>query len=54
MRTNRDRKRSRKQTRKRKLQYLRKRLATTTDTAERRPLIEKMQRVSPTAPVPEI
>ncbi|MEA3339992.1 MAG: hypothetical protein U9R15_08505 [Chloroflexota bacterium] len=54
MRTNRDRKRIRKQTRKRKLRYLRDRLAETTDTAERKRLIAKMQRVSPTAPVPEV
>ena len=53
MRTNRDRKRSRKQTRKRKLRYLRDRLAATTDTTERRRLIAKIRRVSPTAPVPE-
>jgi len=53
MRTNRDRKRIRKQTRKRKLKYLRERLAQTTDPAERKRLIDKMRRVSPTAPLPK-
>jgi len=53
MRTERDRKRVRRQTRKRKLRYLRGRLAGTTNPAERRRLIAKMQRISPTAPVPE-
>ncbi len=53
MRTNRDRKRVRKQIRKRKLRYLRGRLAETTKPAERQRLIAKIHRVSPTAPVPE-
>jgi hypothetical protein len=53
MRTNRDRKRIRKQTRKRRLQYLRRRLAQATDPAERQRLIDKIRRVSPNAPVPE-
>jgi len=53
VRTNRDRKRIRKQTRQRKLRHLRERLAATTNAAERRRLIEKIRRVSPTAPVPE-
>jgi hypothetical protein len=53
MRTNRDRKRIRKQTRKRRLQYLRQRLAQATDPAERQRLIDKIRRVSPNAPVPE-
>ena len=53
MRTERDRKRIRRRNRKRKLQYLRRRLALTTDAAERNRLITKMRRVSPTAPVPE-
>jgi hypothetical protein len=53
MRTARDRRRIRKQTRRRKLQYLRGRLGETTDAQERRRLIEKIRRVSPTAPVPE-
>jgi ribosomal 50S subunit-associated protein YjgA (DUF615 family) len=53
MRTNRDRKRIRKQTRKRKLQYLRGRLAQATDPAERQRLIDKIRRVSPDAPLPE-
>jgi len=53
MRTNKDRKRSRKQTRRRKLQYLRTRLAQTTDPTQRKRLIDKMRRVSPDAPIPE-
>ena len=53
MRTNRDRKRSRKQARKKKLLHLRRRLAETTKPAERQRLIAKIHRVSPTAPVPE-
>ena len=53
MRTNRDRKRTRKQTRKRKLRYLRERLEQATDPAERQRLIKKIRRVSPTAPVPQ-
>ena len=53
MRTEKDRKRIRRQTRKRKLRYLRRRLAQATDPAERKRIIEKIRRVSPTAPVPE-
>ncbi len=53
MRTSRDRRRIRKQTRKRKLRYLRERLEDTTKPAERKQLIEKIRRISPTAPVPE-
>ena len=53
MRTNRDRKRARKQARQRKLRYLRERLANSKDPAERERLIAKIRRVSPTAPVPE-
>ena len=53
MRTSRDRKRIRKQTRRRKLRYLRKRLENVTNPIERKKLIEKIRRVSPTAPVPE-
>jgi indole-3-glycerol phosphate synthase len=53
MRTNKDRQRARKQARKRKLRYLRQRLARTADPAERRRLIAKIKRVSPAAPVPE-
>jgi hypothetical protein len=53
MRTEKDRKRNRKRTRKRKLKYLRERLAQATDSDERRRLIAKIQRISPTAPVPE-
>lgn len=52
MRTNRDRKRARKQARKRKIRYLRERLAQTTNPAERRRLIAKIQYISPEAPVP--
>jgi hypothetical protein len=53
MRTEHDRKRRRKQARKRKLRYLRQRLAETSDPNERQRLIAKMKRVSRTAPVPE-
>jgi hypothetical protein len=53
MRTNKDRQRVRRQTRKRKLRYLRKRLEQTTEPAERQRLIAKIRRVSPIAPVPE-
>jgi hypothetical protein len=53
MRTNRDRKRARKQARKRKIRYLRKRLERTTNLAERRRLLAKIRYISPTAPVPE-
>ncbi|HEY74210.1 MAG TPA: hypothetical protein G4N99_13180 [Thermoflexia bacterium] len=54
MRTNRDRKRIKKQVRRRKLRHLRERLAATSNAAERRRLIEKIRRVSPAAPVPEV
>ena len=53
MRTSRDRKRSRRQIRKRKLRYLRRRLAQTTSPSERQRLVAKIHRISPTAPVPE-
>ncbi len=53
MRTERDRQRIRRQTRKRKLRYLRRRLAETDDPAERQRLIAKIKRISPTAPVPD-
>jgi hypothetical protein len=53
MRTERDRKRIRRQTRKRKLRYLRERLAQATTDADRQRLIEKIQRVSRTASVQE-
>lgn len=53
MRTNRDRKRVRKQVRKKKMRHLRARLEQTTNLAERRRLIAKIQHISPTAPVPE-
>jgi hypothetical protein len=53
MRTNRDRKRVRKQIRQRKLRYLREQLAKTNDSAERERLIAKIRRVSPTASIPE-
>ena len=53
MRTNRDRKRARKQARKRKIRYLRERLERTTNPAERRRLVAKIRYISPAAPVPE-
>jgi hypothetical protein len=53
MRTEHDRKQSRKQTRKKKIRYLRQRIEQTTDLAERERLIEKLHRISPEAPVPE-
>ncbi|MBN1811118.1 MAG: hypothetical protein JXA14_04710 [Anaerolineae bacterium] len=53
MRTEHDRKRIRKRTRKKKVRYLRRRLERATDLAERERLIEKLHRVSPEAPVPE-
>ncbi len=53
MRTQRDRDKARRKQRKRKLYYLRQRLARTTDPIERKRLIEKIRRISPTAPVPE-
>jgi hypothetical protein len=52
MRTEHDRKRIRRQTRKRKLRYLRARLERATNPTERKRIIEKIRRVSPTAPVP--
>ncbi len=52
MRTNRDRKRARKQARKKKMRHLRERLAQTSNPAERRRLIAKIQYISPEAPVP--
>lgn len=48
-----DKARIRRQTRKRKLHYLRQRLAQASTPAERKKLIAKIKRVSPTAPVPE-
>ncbi len=48
-----DKARIRRQTRKRKLRYLRERLAQASSAAERQKLIAKIRRVSPTAPVPE-
>ena len=53
MRTEHDRKRRRKQARKRKLRYLRQRLAETSDLNEKQRLIAKIQRVSRAAPVPQ-
>jgi hypothetical protein len=53
MRTEHDRKRVRKQTRKKKIRYLRQRIAQATDSTERERLIEKLRRISPEAPVPE-
>ena len=54
MRTEHDRKRVRKQTRKKKIRYLRRRLERATDVAERERLIEKMRLISPEAPIPEV
>lgn len=53
MRREKDRARIRRQTRKRKLRYLRRRLAQASTPAERQKWIAKIKRVSPTAPVPE-
>jgi len=53
VRTNRDRRRVRRQTRKRRLRDLRERLAKATDPAERKRLIAKMRRIGSTTPVPE-
>ena len=53
MRTSRDRKRVRKQTRKRKVKHLRKRLELATSPAQRQALIQKIHRISATAPVPD-
>ena len=53
VRTNKDRKRARKQARRKKLSYLRRRLAEATDRQTRERLIEKMRRVSSMAPIPE-
>ncbi len=53
MRTEKQRQLERRRRRRRKLRYLRQRLAQTTDPAERERLIEKIRRVSPTAPIPE-
>jgi hypothetical protein len=53
MRVERDRKRARRQARRRKVRYLRRRLAAATTVAERKRLIEKIRRISPAAPVPE-
>lgn len=53
MRTNRDRQRARKQARRRKVHYLRTRLAQTSNRAERQRLIAKIRLISPDAPVLE-
>ncbi len=53
MRTDKDRKRIRKQTRRRKIRHLRRRLEEATNPADRQRLIAKIKRVSPTAPVPD-
>jgi hypothetical protein len=53
MRTNRDRSRIRRRTRKQRLRILRQRLAATEDAAARKRLIARMRRISATAPVPE-
>jgi len=43
----------RRQRRRRKVRYLRRRIAQTKDLRERERLIAKMRRISPCAPVPE-
>jgi hypothetical protein len=43
----------RRQQRRRKVRYLRDRLENTTDPDERERLIAKIQKISPTAPVPD-
>ena len=53
MRTEHDRKQIRKQTRKKKIRYLRQRLERATDAAERERLIAKIRRISPEAPIPK-
>lgn len=53
MRIEKDRARIRRQRRKRKLRYLRQRLARATTAAQRKAIIEKIRRVSPWAPVPD-
>jgi len=53
MRTEKDRELHRRRNRKRKLRDLRHRLAQETSLAERRRLIARIRRASPTAPVPE-
>jgi hypothetical protein len=53
MRTARDKARIRRQTRRRKLVYLRQRLERTTAATQRKVLIEKIRKLSPAAPVPE-
>jgi hypothetical protein len=53
MRTNKDRQRARKQARRRKVHYLRARLAQATNRAERQRLIAKIRLVSPDAPISE-
>ena len=52
MRTEKDRKRVRRQARKRKLHYLRKRLVEATTDTEKRRMMEKIRRISNTAPLP--
>lgn len=54
MRREPDRERIRRKNRKRKLRHLRQRLAQTKDATQRQRLIEKIRRISPTAPVPEL
>ena len=51
MRTQRDRNKARRKQRRRKLQYLRRRLARADGPAERERLIEKIRRISPAAPI---
>jgi hypothetical protein len=53
VRTNKDRQRARRQARRKKLRYLRRRLAEAKTSKEREQLIDKIRRVSPAAPIPE-
>jgi len=52
MRVERDRKRARRQARRRKVKYLRRRLAAASSVDERKRLVAKLRRVSPRAPIP--
>ena len=53
MRVEKDRKRARRQARKSKVKDLRRRLAAASTVAERKRLVAKLRRISPTAPIPE-
>ena len=51
MRTQRDRNKARRKQRRRKLRYLRRRLAQADSPTEREKLIAKIRRISPAAPI---